>query len=257
MKRIFTTVFAVALTSFGFAQSIHIYEGGTDVTNGTVNVSIEAASQYLNDLEIHNTSSSSIDYQVNRTIMTPAGIDADAMLYFCTGTQCYSPQMATTWTPTSPPSTLGAGQNLPNGPGTYGIAAHYDVGAVCNDFSVKYRVYNTAVGSNDTAYVTIVYTCAEVTGIEESQVAYGTISNAYPNPASSFASIKYEMNEYAQKGRVVVYDMLGKVIKEIALNDKQGTLKVDVSELKAGIYFYAFMLNDKAITTKKLIVSAK
>ena len=51
--------------------------------------------------------------------------------------------------------------------------------------------------------------------------------------------------------------MLGKVIKEIALNDKQGTLKVDVSELKAGIYFYAFMLNDKAITTKKLIVSAK
>lgn len=257
MKKTFTTVIALAFATFGFSQSIHIYEGGTDVTNGTINVAIEASAQYLNDLEIHNTTSSPIDYQVNRTIVG-SPIDADAMLYFCTGTQCYSPQSATTWTPVTPPSTLGANAQLPSGPGTYGIAAHYDVGAVCHDFSVTYRVYNTAAGTTDTAFVTIVYTCdALPAGVEENQTATGTVSNAYPNPASSVASIKYDMNQYASKGRIVIYDMLGKVAKEIVLTDKQGIVKVDVSEFNSGVYFYAFMVNDKAISTKKLIVSAK
>src|SRR6218665_2157133 len=255
MKRIFTTVIAFTFAVAGFSQSIHIYEGGSDVTNGTINVTIEASAQYLNDLEIHNTTSSPIDYQVNRTIVG-SPIDADAMLYFCTGTQCYSPQSATTWTPVPPPSTIGSNAQLPNGPGTYGIAAHYDVGAVCNDFSVTYRVYNTAAGTTDTAYVTIVYTCEALSaGVEES--ATGNMYSAYPNPASSGASIKYDMNEYASKGKIVIYDMLGKVAKEIVLSDKQGIVRVDVSEFNPGIYFYAFMVNDKAVSTKKLIVSAK
>ena len=68
MKRIFTTVIALTIATFGFSQSIHIYEGGTDYTNGTINVTIEPLAQYLNDLEIHNTTGVAIDYQVNRTI---------------------------------------------------------------------------------------------------------------------------------------------------------------------------------------------
>lgn len=252
MKKIFTTVFTLAIASFGFGQSIHILESGIDVTGTTINVSISDGLSSVNELDLHNVTASDVNYKINRRLCN--SIDADAYVYFCTGTQCYAPQAVNTWTPTGPDLFLAAGASLPNGPGTYGISAHYDAGAVCHDFCVVYRVYNTAV-AGDTAMVTINYTCA--TGIEENQLASGTMSNAYPNPATSVASIKYDMNEYAQKGKIVFYDMLGKKAKEIVLNDKQGVAKVDVSEFNSGIYFYSFIVNDKAIVTKKLIVASK
>ncbi|MCW3104883.1 MAG: type sorting protein [Bacteroidetes bacterium] len=254
MKKIFTSVFAIALTSFAFGQSIHIFDGGIDVTGANVYDTVDASEATLHDLELHNLTSSAVNYKVNRTLVNP--IDADASLYFCTGTQCYSPQTATTWTPTGPDATIAANSTLPSGPGTYGIAAHYDAGAMPSTLTVIYRVYNTGT-SGDTAFVTIHY-ISVYAGIEENaKLAGGSIAAAYPNPASSIASIKYDMNQYAQKGKIVFYDMLGKKVKEMELSDKQGVVKVDVSEFNSGVYFYSFIVNDKAIATKKLVVSAR
>jgi hypothetical protein len=252
MKKIFTTVFALALTSFGFSQSIRIFEGGTDVTGTTIYDTVDASEATLHDLELHNTTTSAITYQVNRTLLDP--LDADAAVYFCTGVQCYSPQTAVTWTPSGPPPTIAASSTLPSGPGTYGIAADYTAGAMPNTLRVLYRVYNTAT-AGDTAYVTIAY-ISVYAGIEE-KPAGGTIAAAYPNPASSIAFIKYDMNQYASKGRIAFFDMLGNKVKEVELADKQGVAKIDVSEFNSGIYFYSFIVNDKAIATKKMVVSSK
>jgi hypothetical protein len=254
MKKIFTTVLALSLTGLGFSQSLRIFDSGVDVTGATIYDTISAGLQTLHDIELHNTTSNAVDYKVNRTLITP--IDADASIYFCTGTACYSPNQATTWTPSGPSATIAANATLPSGPGTYGISAHYDAGAACNTLTVKYRVFNTTT-AGDTSFVIISYICPAYAGIEENKLAGGSISAAFPNPATSIASIKYDMNEFASKGKIVLYDMLGKKMKEIELNDKQGVAKLDVAELKAGVYFYAFVINDKAIATKKLIVSAK
>jgi type IX secretion system substrate protein len=250
MKKIFTLLLTIT-AAYGYSQTIHISEGGTDYTNDTIDVAILAGSYNVNDLEIHNTSTSVMHYQVNRTILNPP-IDADAYVYFCTGTQCYSPNQMTTWTPTSPYEVIGASATLPNGPGTYGIAAHYDAGAVCHDIYVMYRVYNVQTGTNDTAYVTLAYKCA--TGIDE--LSTGSIANAYPNPASSIVNIKYDLTD-ANTGKIVIYDMLGKVVKQNVLADTQGVAKMNVADLNAGVYFYSLLVNDKAITTKKLIISSK
>ena len=51
--------------------------------------------------------------------------------------------------------------------------------------------------------------------------------------------------------------MLGKSIKAIALTDKKGTAKVNVDDLNPGIYFYSFVVDGKAISTKRLVVSYK
>lgn len=254
MKKIFTTVFALSLAGIGFSQSLHILQDGNDITNSSITVNIDPSTPYVNELELLNSSSGTISYQVNRTVMS-GPLDTDAMLYFCTGTQCYSPQSATTWTPSTAPASLGPGASLPSGSGTYGISAHYDVGETASSMTVKYRVYNTDSGTNDTAYVTINYVSATA-GVQEN-AASGNVYNAYPNPASTIASIKYDMNEFSQSGKIVIYDMLGKKMKEIVLADKQGIVKIDVSGLTPGIYFYAFAVNDKVLATKKLIVSGK
>lgn len=256
MKKIFTTVFALSLLSFGFSQgSLHIIQDGADITNSEITVYIDANTPFVNELELNNPTTNTITYQVNRTILS-GPLDPDAMLYFCTGTQCYSPQTATTWTPSTPPASLGPGASLPSGSGTYGISAHYDVGAAPTTMSVLYRVYNTAASTTDTSYVTIHYVSSATAGVQET-AASGNVYNAYPNPASTVASIKYDMNDFSQKGMISIYDMLGKKMKDIVLTDKAGVAKLDVSNMKPGIYFYSFSVNDKVIATKKLIVNSK
>ena len=252
MKKIFTTLFAIAIATLGFSQSLRIFDSGIDVTNDTVVVAVTAGSANLNDLEIHNITTSIVNFLVNRTI-TP--IDSCANLYYCTGTQCYSPNPAPTWSPSGPGQNIGAMATLPSGPGTYGIAAHYDAcPTICNDLFVKYRVYNTSAGTVDTARVTLHYMCTS--GINESEQAIIN-SSAYPNPASSNLSISYEVTEPFNIGKILIYDMLGKPVKEIAISEKQGVAKVNVADLNSGIYFYTIVLDSKTVVTKKLIVSTK
>jgi hypothetical protein len=253
MKKIFTTVIALAVTSFGFAQSIRIFEGGVDVTNSSIYDTISANELTLHEIELENVTSNAVNYKVNRSIINSPAYFGN--VYFCTGTQCYSPNSSITWTPSGPSSTIAANSTLPSGPGTYGISAHYDADTVGVTVSVLYRVFNTSV-AGDTSYVTIHYIGMAV-GVQENTAASGTISSAYPNPASTMVSFKYEMDASAQKGKLVIFDMLGNKVKDIELNEKQGTVKVDVSEMNSGIYFYSFMVNNKAIVTKKLIVSSK
>jgi hypothetical protein len=261
MKKIFTSVIALAFTSFSFAQSLRIYESGVDITGTHV---YDTAHGYdfagqnmdliVHELELHNTTSSNVSYKVNRTLLSGT-LPAQSKVYFCTGTQCYSPNAAITWTPGGASATIAANATLPSGAGTYGISAHYDDSLANQNVTVLYRVFNTAV-AGDTAVVTVHY-IGIAAGIEDHTLASGTISAASPNPANSFVSVKYDMNQYAQKGKIAFYDMLGKKVKEIELVEKQGVARIEVGDLNSGIYFYSFTVNDKAIVTKKLVVSSK
>jgi hypothetical protein len=252
MKKILTSVFLFTFATVGFGQSLRIFNLGVDVTGTTVTVPITAGSANLNELEIHNTTGVIVTYQVNRTI-TP--IDSCANLYYCTGVQCYSPHTQLTWTPTGPGETIGAFASLPSGPGTYGISAHYDAcPSQCNDLTVLYRVYNIAAGSVDTATVSLHYVCT--TGINETEQAIISV-NAFPNPASSMVAINYEVKEAFGVGKISVYNMLGKQVKQITIADQQGNVKINTSDLTEGIYFYSIVLDNKVMATKKLIVSSK
>jgi hypothetical protein len=51
--------------------------------------------------------------------------------------------------------------------------------------------------------------------------------------------------------------MLGKMVKQLVLDEKQGVAKINVSDLNSGVYFYSFLVDEKAIVTKKLVVSTK
>lgn len=251
MKKIFT-ILSIAVTGFVSAQSIHVFENGADVGNTAIYDTIVKGALTLHDLELRNFTSNTVYYKVNRTLLTP--LDPYSNIYFCTGTQCYPPQTAVTWTPGGADFTIGPNATLPSGTGTFGIAAHYDADStVCNDFTVLYRVYNTMT-AGDTAFVTVNYICT-ATGIQENELAGGDISAVYPNPANSIASIKYDMNQYAQKGKIILYDLLGKKLKEVNLTEKQGVVKVDVSEFNQGIYFYSFQVNNKVIAVKKMVIN--
>jgi len=90
-------------------------------------------------------------------------------------------------------------------------------------------------------------------GIDEKIVA-PEFSEAYPNPASQYVSFDYLIPNANTKAKVVIYNILGKEVKDIAFPEQSGTLKANTSDLVEGIYFYSFVINNKSEVTQKLII---
>ena len=97
------------------------------------------------------------------------------------------------------------------------------------------------------------YDCSlSVQDLEKSQ---GNISNAFHNPSISTTSINYNFSLDAQSGKILFYDVLGNVVKDVVLTNNNGVAEVNVADLTAGVYFYSLIVDDKMITTKKLMVT--
>lgn len=250
MKKTFTLLLLASAT-FASAQSIHIYYHKDDVTGKTIVVPAQKNKDIEADLSLTNTTNSLIKYTVSRTLQS--NLDACSSVYFCTGLQCYGPDDSPTWVA---PDTIEikANQTLPdpNIPNTFGIAAHYGVCEnSCSDLKVLYKVYKVDAGSKDTATVLIHYSCTA--GVDE-ESALGTLSNAYPNPATSRFSVNYSMPVFS-KSQIEVFDLYGKKVIEFPLQRSEGTAVVNTSGLASGVYFYRLMVGNQQAATKRLIIS--
>ena len=252
MKKIFTSaiLFFTAITLSG--QSLHLLIDQKDVTNTIINVPVLPGDMSETQIDILNTTGDSINYQVNRTILNPPMNDSCASLYFCAGITCYPPNASVNWTPKTPPVTIGAHATMPDGNGTYGVFAHYDVCPdVCNDLYVLYRIYNTASNTNDTAFITLKYTCAN--GIEKHSKNAGYLSDAYPNPANAGFTVNYKLNA-TSKAEILLNDIIGKEMQRTPINDMEGSVFMNTSQLPAGVYFYSLRVSGRNITTRKVVI---
>ncbi len=83
-----------------------------------------------------------------------------------------------------------------------------------------------------------------------------TLNQNYPNPFNPATSISYEL---ANDGYVslIVYDVLGKVVKSLVSEQKQAgryTATCNASNLPSGIYFYTLKAGDFTSTKKMLLL---
>jgi uncharacterized repeat protein (TIGR01451 family) len=74
----------------------------------------------------------------------------------------------------------------------------------------------------------------------------------YPNPASNLVQIDL-INTNEQINKVVIYDMLGKIVKTITVT-ATSSLPVDVSDVSKGMYLVDITFVSNLKITKKLIV---
>jgi hypothetical protein len=81
------------------------------------------------------------------------------------------------------------------------------------------------------------------------------ISTAFPNPAKGVANVNYALKKGWKTADLKVYSMLGAMVKKVNLKEDQGTLKLDVSSLPAGMYFYTLTVDNNNISTKKMLVT--
>lgn len=104
---------------------------------------------------------------------------------------------------------------------------------------------------NDSTYIDLTFDIAlgVIENEKENQI------NLYPNPANSFVKLDYEFNNStSEEKQLVISDVLGNKVKDISISNAKGIITIDVHSLKAGIYFYSFLLDGKAIETKRLVI---
>jgi len=255
MKKLITALFLTSAAVLGFGQNIALVHNGINVNSDTVDQFVTVNTPNITtDISVANLSLTYSDsIKVRRTIYT---METNDSTQFCWAGFCYPSARAVSnfYTIIVPRDTIDYAHPPIDGSPNDAFHVIFNTGPSSATRYVLYRFYNIN-NADDYAEVTIRYTTT--VGINEAIKTPNTISNAYPNPASSLVSIKYDINDFSQKGRIIFYDVLGKSVKEVALNDKQGTATINISDLNTGIYFYKFIVDDKAIATKKIVISSK
>ncbi|CAN5501666.1 hypothetical protein BH11BAC2_BH11BAC2_01970 [soil metagenome] len=161
---------------------------------------------------------------------------------FCFGAWCY------------PPGTAVAGNAtlLPAGATNTTFKAQVDPNSTCDNASLHYRFYDQN-NIADSIGLTLNFNFCAV-GLADNKEEFG-ISKALRNPADSYTLFTYNFPTSDNGDKVVIYNMLGSLIKTLDLPGKNGTLMITTSELKAGVYFVSYVSGNKVQSTSKLVVS--
>lgn len=91
-------------------------------------------------------------------------------------------------------------------------------------------------------------------GVSEDVMTGGSISDIYPNPATTAVNINFDMPSTVNTAKVQLINLLGSVVKEVNIEPNSSNLSMDISELKGGVYFYAVVINGDVYKTRKLLV---
>ncbi len=81
------------------------------------------------------------------------------------------------------------------------------------------------------------------------------LSVAAPNPADAYTVINYSTT--SKNVRLVISNLLGAVVKDIPLSDRQNAVVVPTSDLLSGVYSYSLKENGSVIASRKLVINHK
>ena len=232
MKKIYSTLMLLAFGALSsFAQN------SFSISNVYVNG--DPAFMLQGHATITNNSSSAKDVAVTRTVnnLYPGHVG-----YFC-WFQCYPPNVSV-----SPDFiTIPAGGNINL------FQADVETNAV-SGVSYNTFCFYDANNPSDSSCVNFVFDAT--TGISELTNNRNYISKPFPNPSSETASFYVNVMR-GSKARLKLFNMLGSEVKDLPIAENtRSSIKVNVSDLHAGLYFYSLYINGKSTLTGKLTVTA-
>lgn len=94
------------------------------------------------------------------------------------------------------------------------------------------------------------------TSVEGPEADLFSVSQNEPNPFTERTTIKLSIPKKTQAAALIIYDMSGKQIKQININERGKTSVNITSEgLAAGMYLYSLIADGKVISTKRMILN--
>ncbi len=231
ITRILLVVCLLMSSSMVNAQSLSVPAGAFQVQGLTTDVRLEAY------LEVENSNNNDLYVMINcdRSMMNPAH-----QSYYCWAL-CYDTTVCN-----SPDPLVVAGRSIDMN----SFHSYIYPNGVAGSSTLTYTFFDQNNPSDQgSASITFDILTAGV-----NEISKGTLSSAVPNPANAFANINYSVPAL-KNGKLVVYNMLGTVVKEYRLTNTQASVLLSTSELSSGVYVYSLINDGKSVSTKKLVVA--
>ena len=76
-----------------------------------------------------------------------------------------------------------------------------------------------------------------------------------PNPFTERTEIRFSVPEGTNNAYIYIFDMTGKMLRQILVDSSMQSVTINGYELSAGIYLYSLVINGKEIDTKRMILS--
>ena len=186
---------------------------------------------------VTNTSNSEINYIIEV-------LDWDGVFTICGGGVCVDLSLAT------PPAIIGDPTAIAAGASTTVVETHigYVYGSE-GDF-ITVHVYEEGNETNSVAFTLQ----TGYVGINDNININDNFISAYPNPAKNYVNFSYNHTSNTN-AYITITNVLGKQFKRIDVSNTKGVERVNINNFKSGIYFYTLFVDNKAIISKKLIIS--
>jgi len=76
-----------------------------------------------------------------------------------------------------------------------------------------------------------------------------------PNPFTAQTEIRFSLPTDAPQAFIYIFDMNGRMQKQIPVDPSQQSVTINGYELSAGIYLYSLVVGGQEIDTKRMILS--
>ena len=76
-----------------------------------------------------------------------------------------------------------------------------------------------------------------------------------PNPFTERTEIRFSVPDDTRSAYIYIFDMTGKMLRQIPVNSTMQSVTINGYELSAGIYLYSLVINGQVIDTKRMILS--
>ncbi len=136
--------------------------------------------------------------------------------------------------------------------GEFDFSGHYFPDGIIGISLIEYTFFN--INNEDEEITVVVKYTTSPDGIIDQIMADGFVSDIYPNPATHFINLDYELTSKVNNANIRIMNLLGSVVKNVEIDKNSTGLRLDISTLTNGVYFYSVIINNEVYKTKKLIV---
>jgi hypothetical protein len=236
------------LTASAFAQGVRFILGNKDVTGTTVSEKIVVDDMILTRFTLYNSTGKDKAFFLTRLLDTK--LATNYSVFYVVNCTCFGPVEDSVYTLPDTIKIKSHDSLSPYDGGCVGLDAYISVWEKCEPHRITYIIWDSV--STDSTKLIMEYTCPN--DIEER--AAGSVSAPYPNPASTYVAFDYQLNGMQRRAKIQLYDVMGRPVREVALEHTVGSVQLEVSELPVGFYSYALLINDQRAGNGKIIIQS-
>jgi len=242
MKKLLLSLTIVLLTiNFAKAQDLTLTHEGNPIGDTIMIWGDPSDFELVLYANLHNNTDRDMNIKVSRQEISMV---EGALSQICWAGLCYSPS-----TDVSPNYQLVAAGGMS---ADEDFSGHYLPNGQIGTSLVEFTFFNMDDQSISVSVVVKFWASPE--GIAEDAMQGGSISDIYPNPASNYVNLDFDLTPSVKQAKVRVVNILGSVVKEADIVKGTNQLKLDVSDLNNGVYFYSILINGETYKTKKLVI---